>query len=119
MTAKKPPKDLRSEPYGPGWYDAWDYVRQFEAQSGKRVKLTIEPVRSTKQQFGWRVTAALEETPTIFGCGCFGPAFPGNGQKSFAASVYRAMLELDNACAIKWATPEEVEQFCLELDSEA
>lgn len=109
----------RGQGIGPSWYDAWDYARCLERDLGKRIVLVMSPVRSTKLGYGWRVTACLEDNPSIFGCGSFGPAFPGNGQRSFSSATYRALIALDERCAIAWAAPSEVEQFCLQLDSEA
>lgn len=104
---------------GPSWYDAWDLHKAMERAMGKRIDVFITPAKGSRNEYGWRCVATIEGSPVPYGCGCFGPAFPGNGQKSFAASVYRALMALDEECAVKWASAEELTQVALQLDSEA
>lgn len=104
---------------GPSWYDAWELANAMERNLGERIEFRIAPSKAANQRYGWRVTALLEKSPSVYGCGCFGPAFPGNGQKSFAASVYRALIALDEQVSIQWGEEDQEAQMSADFDSEA
>lgn len=117
MASRKADPALTNRYEGPSWYDAWDLHRTMERALGKRIAIRITPGRGSRNEYGWRCVATFEGADNPYGCGCFGPAFPGNGQKSFAASVYRALLALDEANATAWAADLGMTQSDLPLDS--
>lgn len=104
---------------GPSWYDAWEMHRSMEKSFKTKAELIMSPARAGNGKYGWRITARLESNPKVFGCGCFGPAFPGTGQKSFAAATYRALLALDEEMAKFWLDEYDSVDQQADADSDA
>lgn len=103
---------------GPGWYDVTSYVRAMEKQYGMHLVLFVEKTGLGNKSWGLRVTAAFAEVPEIFGCGSYGPAHPGNGQKSMSAAMYHALLKLDHEMSIYWIKAHQALQLPLPSESD-
>jgi len=99
---------------GPGWYDVNRFLRAMEKQYGVRVGLVVEPSGVGGKDWGLRVTAAMANIPGVQGCGSYGPAHPGNGQKTLAAAAYHALLRLDIEVSKYWLKAPELLQNPLE-----
>lgn len=83
--------------YGPGWWDVAAMMRDFKRQYGTLFMLTIHETTSRDGRWGLAVTAHLREGAVVRqGHGAYGPAFPGNGQKTMSAAVWHALHQLQS-----------------------
>lgn len=81
--------------YGPGWYDVAAELREAKKTHGTSFMLTLHETTARDGRWGLAVTAHLREGATVRqGHGSYGPAFPGNGQKTMAAAVWHALHQL-------------------------
>lgn len=95
---------------GPGWYDVNSFVRALENQYEKELLITVSMSGLKGPHWGLRVTAWFEGKTEVYGCGSYGPAHPGNGQKTMAAAFYHALLQLDIAASSAWVAELKASQ---------
>lgn len=88
-------KAAEEREYGPGWRDVHDVVREARNSFGEVPRVRIQSLSEPSGRWGLRVTVFVP-TPAgwISGYGCFGPMFPGNGQKTMAAALWAAYNQL-------------------------
>lgn len=83
--------------YGPGWWDVAAAMRDEKRLHGSDFWLTVHETTSRDGRWGLHVTANLRSGMVVQqGHGCYGPAYPGNGQKTMAAAMWRAIHQLQN-----------------------
>lgn len=81
--------------YGPGWYDVAAELREWKVNHGTNFYLTLHHTADRNGRWGIHVTAHLKQGMVISqGHGAYGPAYPGNGQKTMAAAVWHSMHQL-------------------------
>lgn len=95
---------------GPGWYDCWEMQQEMEKEHGYTILIVMEPARAAKGKTGYRIVARLNTASQPFGAGCYGSAFPGNGSKTMAAALYRALVQLDAAVASAWVERDKTQR---------
>lgn len=78
--------------FGPGWKDVHFMLGEMGEATEVEARWRVTPLKSPEGRWGIRVTVYGSHDGTVTqGVGCYGSIFPGNGQKTLAAAMWRAI----------------------------